>query len=172
MTQEEFERIVIQYMDSFTTMTVACCADRVPWAADVFYARQRLELIFFSSPSSRHCTAFLDNPAAAVTIHGDYRRWKEIKGLQMEGQVERIAGATARAGALATYLKRYPFVKEFFSQDGATPGELAKKVAGVDLYIFRPFQIFYTDNEEGFGTRWKVQIQNGRPAGDPIPVTH
>ncbi len=170
MTREEFKGIVIRYIDSFTTMTVACCAQERPWAADVFCARQGLDLIFFSSPTSRHCTVFLGNPAAAVTIHGDYRGWKEIKGLQMEGQVERIAAATVRARALATYLKRYPFVTEFFSEHGAISGQVAKKVAGVDLYAFRPFHIFYTDNEAGFGTRWKLQVQEGRAIGDPVLV--
>jgi uncharacterized protein len=170
MTREELEGIVIRYMDSFTTMTVACCAQERPWAADVFYARQGLDLIFFSSPTSRHCTVFSANHSAAVTIHGDYRGWKEIKGLQMEGQIERIAGATVRARALATYLKRYPFVKEFFSERGAMPSQVAKKVAGVDLYGFRPFHIFYTDNEVGFGARWKLKVQEGRAIGDPILV--
>ncbi len=136
MTRDELERIVIGYMDSFTTMTVSCCAEGRPWAADVFYARHGLDLIFFSSPTSRHCTAFSGNPAAAATIHGDYRGWKEIKGLQMEGQVERIAGATAKARGLAIYLKRYPFVKEFFSEGGALSSQVAKKVAGVRSVLF------------------------------------
>jgi uncharacterized protein YhbP (UPF0306 family) len=170
MTRDELERIVIRYMDSFTTMTIACCAEGKPWAADVFYARQGLDLIFFSSPTSRHCTAFSQNPAAAATIHGDYRGWKEIKGLQMEGQVERIAGATARARGLAIYLKRYPFVKEFFSEDGSISSQIVKKVAGVHLYSFRPFYILYTDNETGFGTRWKLQVQAGQAVGEPILV--
>jgi uncharacterized protein len=151
-------------------MTIACSGEDRPWAADVFYARQGLDLIFFSSPTSRHCTAFSGNPAAAATIHGDYRGWKEIKGLQMEGQVERIAGAAAKARGLAIYLKRYPFVKEFFSEHGAIYSQVAKKVAGVSLYSFRPFYILYTNNETGFGTRWKLQVHKGRAVGEPILV--
>jgi uncharacterized protein YhbP (UPF0306 family) len=170
MTRDELEQIVSRYMDSVTTMTIACSGEDRPWAADVFYARQGLDLIFFSSPTSRHCTAFSGNPAAAATIHGDYRGWKEIKGLQMEGQVERIAGATAKARGLAIYLKRYPFVKEFFSEHGAISSQVAKKVAGVSLYSFRPFYILYTDNETGFGTRWKLQVHKGRAVGEPILV--
>ena len=77
--------------------------------------------------------------------------------LQMEGQVERVTGATVRARALATYLKRHPFVREFFSERGAMSSRVTKKVAGVDLYAFRPFHIFYTDNEVGFGARWKLK---------------
>lgn len=50
MTREELEQIVIQYLDSFTTMTLACCTETKPWAAGVFYARQRFDLIFFHLP--------------------------------------------------------------------------------------------------------------------------
>src|SRR5512139_3948850 len=107
MTRQDLEQTVIQYMDAFTTMTLACCIQQRPWAADVFYVRQGFDLIFFSSPSSRHATAFSANPIVAATIHGDYRGWKEIKGLQMEGQVERMTGAKARTRALAAYLRRY-----------------------------------------------------------------
>lgn len=170
MTREELERIVTQYMDSFTTMTLACSMEDKPWAADVFYARQRFDLIFFSSPTSRHSTLVSANPKVAATIHGDYRGWKEIKGLQMEGRVERIIGAGAKVRALAAFLKRHPFVKEFFSDSGSVSRQLASKVAGVELYAFRPFNIWYVDNETGFGTRWKLQITNGKSIGDPIPA--
>ena len=88
----------------------------------------------------------------------------------MEGQVERIAGATVRARALATYLKRYPFVREFFPSMGGISSLVAKKMTGVDLYAFRPSHILYTDNDAGFGTRWKLQVQEGMAVGDPILV--
>ncbi len=168
MTREDLEQTVIQYMDTFTTMTLACCIQQRPWAADVFYVRQGFDLIFFSSPSSRHATAFSANSVAAATIHGDYRGWKEIKGLQMGGQVERMTGAKARARALAAYLRRYPFVKEFFSEHEAMSSQIAKKVAGVNLYAFRPLDILYVENAAGFGTRWKLQIEDGRAVGDPV----
>ena len=86
----------------------------------------------------------------------------------MEGRIESINGARARAGALAAYLKRYPFVRDFFSGTAAVSHQVASKVSRVELYAFRPFDIWYVDNEVGFGTRWKLQIQNGKPIGDPI----
>jgi uncharacterized protein len=170
MTREALERMVFRYIDAFTTMTLACCMQQKPWAADVFYARQGFDLIFFSSPSSRHSAVFAANSLAAATIHGDYRGWKEIKGLQMEGQVERVTGARARARSLTTYLKRHPFVREFFSDAEAVSLDVARKMAGVDLYAFRPLNILYVDNSAGFGTRWKLQIQDGKTVGDPVLI--
>ncbi len=168
MTREELETVVIQHMDSITTMTLAGCIDEKPWAAAVYYARRAFDLIFFSSPSSRHSMIFARNPRAAATIHGDYKGWQEIKGLQMEGEVKLISGATARAKALATYLKRYPFVREFFSGSFAVSLSVAKKVAGVELYHFRPEYILYMDNSYGFGNRWKMEVRNGQIVGDPV----
>jgi uncharacterized protein YhbP (UPF0306 family) len=166
MTREELERIVIEFMNSFTTMNLACSEGEKPWGAAVFYAREGFDLIFFSSPSSRHSTAFSEKPEAAATIHGDYKGWKEIKGLQMEGTVERVKGVRAQARALTAYLKRYPFAREFLSDPSALSASLARKMAKVALYRFRPTTILYVDNEEGFGTRWKLEIENGKAVGD------
>jgi len=168
MTREELERIAVKFMDSFTTMTLACSLEDRPWGAAVYYARKGLDLVFFSSPQSRHSRIFSKNPLAAAAIHGDYKGWKEIKGLQMEGRVERIEGVRARAGAVATYLKRYPFAKEFISSPGAVSTGVALKAAGIDLYVFRPDRIRYMDNEAGFGTRWKLEIENGKAVGDVV----
>lgn len=161
MTRNELESIVTGFMDSFTTLTLACSFEDKPWAAAVYYARQGLDLVFFSSPLSRHSKVFAENDRAAGTIHGDYTGWKEIKGLQMEGRVESVSGTVRRAGALAAYLKRYPFVSEFFS------GPLSTKIAKVQLYVFRPEVIHYVNNEEGFGKRWKVDVKDGRAVGTP-----
>jgi len=168
MTREELEEIVIRFMDSFTTMTLACCVEKTPWTAAVYYARQGFDLIFFSSPRSRHSLAFAANPAAAAAIHGDYRLWQEIKGLQMQGRVEPITSPLALAKATTTYLKKYPFVREFLSDPAAISPTVLKKMAKVSLYVFRPDSIGYVNNEAGFGTRWKLDIEDGAVVGDPV----
>ncbi|MFC1836626.1 pyridoxamine 5'-phosphate oxidase family protein [Thermodesulfobacteriota bacterium] len=170
MTLEELEKTVIRYMDSFTTMSLACSYGDEPWAAAVYYARQGLDLFFFSSPKSRHSEVFSRNSRASATIHGDYTGWKEIKGLQMEGRVEPIKGAIALTRATAAYLRRYPFVKEFFSSPESISTEIAAKVARVALYVFKPDYILYINNEEGFGKRWKLSIKEGQAFGEPVLV--
>jgi hypothetical protein len=162
MTSEELECIVTRYMDSYAAMTLACSLDDKPWTAAVYYARQGLDLIFFSSPNSRHSVIFSQNPAAAAAIHGDYREWKEIKGLQMEGHIHAVTTATARARAISTYLKRHPFVSEFLSAPLSIGVEVAKKMSKIELYSFRPDTIMYLDNEVGFGTRWQLKVHEGQ----------
>jgi uncharacterized protein YhbP (UPF0306 family) len=172
MTLAELEGIVTRYMDSYAAMTLACSLDDKPWAAAVYYARQGLDLIFFSSPTSRHSTIFSQNPQAAATIHGDYREWREIKGLQMEGHIESVTTAQAKARVISTYLKRHPFVSEFFSEPLSISAEVAKKMSKVQLYLFRPDTILYLDNAIRFGTRWQLEVREGRGFGftrDPEP---
>lgn len=168
MTRQELEKMVVEYMDSFTTVTLAGSLDDIPWAAAVFYAREEFDLIFFSSPSSRHSAIFNSNPRAAAAIHGDYRQWREIRGLQMEGRVEKVTGIVHKAGCLATYLRRHPFVKEFLSDPAGIGPGVASKTANLALYLFRPESIRYVSNEVGFGKKWKFLLQNGKPVGDVI----
>ncbi len=168
MTREELESIVKDYMDSLTTMTLACCSEEKPWASAVFYARREFDLYFFSSREAHHSRSFARNQRAAAAIHGDYRTWKEIKGLQMEGRVERVKGVADRAKATAIYLKRYPFAKEFLTDPGGISPKVVKKMAKICLHVFRPDLIRYVNNEAGFGTRWELSIREGQVTGDPV----
>jgi uncharacterized protein YhbP (UPF0306 family) len=168
MTRNELEQIVISFMDGLTTMTLAMSYRDEPWAAAVYYARQGFDLIFFSSPGSRHSEVLAKNPRAAATIHGEYSTWQEIKGLQMEGMVEPITSKWALARSTAIYIKRYSFVRQFLSDPRSVSTEVATKMTKVALYIFRPHSILYINNEKGFGNRWKLEIKDGKPVGEPV----
>ena len=167
MTANELEKIVISFMDSFTTMTLACSEDDEPWSVPVYYARKELDLIFFSSGKSRHSQIFKKNPKAAASIHGEFNKWQDIKGLQMDGKVEALTTFSAIVRAGNIYFKRYPFAQDFFSKAGILSENFAKKTS-VALYLFRPSNLHYLDNSYGFGTRWKLEIQDGRPFGSPV----
>ena len=88
MDIEQMVGIVSDFMDSLTTMTIGCCDKGKPWTAPVYYVRTQLELIFFSAPNSRHSRVFAENSSASAAIHDKYERWQDIKGLQMEGNVD------------------------------------------------------------------------------------
>ncbi|MFH0823523.1 MAG: pyridoxamine 5'-phosphate oxidase family protein [Pseudomonadota bacterium] len=161
---------MIDHLDALTTVTLACAADNAPWAAAVYYARDEFDLVFFSSPTSRHSTVFAQNPRASAAVHGNYKDWTEIKGLQMEGRIEQIGSVMDKAKALAVFLKKYPFVKRFLSDPAGFSADVAKKTAGVALYFFRPSSIYFVNNEFGFGSRWKMEFREGKPVGVPFPA--
>jgi len=170
MIREELERTIAAYMDSLTTMTLACCTDGKPWAAAVYYARIGLDLVFFSSPSSRHSTAFEVDFSAAATIQGCYEGWKDIKGLQLEGTVDSLQGIRAKSGALAVYLRRFPFAAEFLGSPESISLDLVDKMSRVRLYRFQTHSVLYLDNRMKFGTRWKLLVKDGCGVGEPVLV--
>jgi uncharacterized protein YhbP (UPF0306 family) len=166
MTREELEKIILDFMDSLNTATLACSSEDEPWSAPVYYARQGFDLIFFSSRKSRHSGLFQANPRAAASIYGLYQSWQDIRGLQMSGRVEALTSLPAIARAANIYFKRFPFARDFFSKSGFLSDALAKTTR-IALYAFRTSSVHYLDNSVGFGIRWKLDIQDGRPIGSP-----
>jgi uncharacterized protein len=170
MTLETMTRVITAYMDSLTTMTLACCTDGRPWAASVYYAGIGLDLVFFSSPTSIHSRAFMENPAASACIHGYYDKWQDIKGLQIEGEVGLVSGTSAKAEALSVYFRKYPFAGQLLSDPWTMSKELVKKASTVEMYVLKSSSILYLDNREDFGKRWKLTVKDGVGVGDPVKV--
>lgn len=165
MTPEAFHLAARGLLCEVTTMTLATCAGDVPWASDVYFAPDGYDLVFFSSPDSRHGRNLAAHPACAATVHPQAATWREIRGLQMEGEVHLADTLAAKARALATYLGKFPFARELM----AHPGEAARKMAKVSAHVFCPWRILYLDNALGFGARYVVRLKDGAPMGPPEP---
>ena len=116
---DELKRQILDYLRSHNTMTLATCAGDAPWAATVFLASDDLQLYFFSAPDSRHCQNLAANSRVAVTIQEDYKDWREIKGIQLEGQVALVDGVLEKAKAMAVYARKYPDVIKLFTDPDA-----------------------------------------------------
>ena len=163
MTPEAFEQAARGLLDRVPAMTLATCADALPWATDVYFAPLGYDLVFFSSPASRHCRNLAENQACAASVHPQAATWQEIRGLQLEGRAGPAATAAEKAQALAAYLTKFPFAKDLL----ANPAEAARTLLTASAHIFRPTRIRYLDNALGIGTRFCLRIQGGKPAGEP-----
>ena len=163
MEIEAFTKAVRDILDAVPAMTLATCEDGLPWATDVYFAPRGFELVFFSSPASRHCRNLAAAPACAVTVHPQVATWREIRGLQMEGRAGPVAGLAPQASATAAYLAKFPFVKDLL----VAPGETARKMAKVSPHVFVPARIRYLDNALGFGARFTLRLKDGEPLGPP-----
>lgn len=155
---EDLRETVLEYLKEHNTMTLATAADCSPWAAAVFYVNEGFTLYFLSEPQSRHSRNAALNPAVAVTIHEDYPDWRQIKGVQMEGRVERVTSRKEKAKAMAAYVGKYPFVAEMLLSSGALFKLVSRKARGVKWYRFAPTRVLFTDNERGFGHREEVAL--------------
>ena len=153
---DELKQQILDYIQTHNTMTLATCASDTPWAATVFYASEELKLFFFSVPDSRHCQNLAANPRVAVTIQEDYKDWREIKGIQLEGTVALVDSLTEKAKAMAVYGRKYPAVIKLFSNPAS--GVFYKAFLKVKFYCVTPEKLFYIDNAQGFGKRQELAV--------------
>ncbi|MHC1790255.1 pyridoxamine 5'-phosphate oxidase family protein [Solidesulfovibrio sp.] len=149
---------------AMTLATVSADAGGLaPWASTVYFAPDGFDLVFLSSPDSRHGRNLAANPACAAAVSPEAASWRSIRGLQLEGRAAVAAGLTAKGRAMAAYFTKFPFVKALL----ADPGEAARRMGKVSAHVFRPTAIRYLDNSLGFGARWLVRLDDGRPIGPP-----
>jgi uncharacterized protein len=153
---EELKRQILDYMETHNTMTLGTCRDDVPWAATVFYASDDLRLYFFSAPDSRHCQNLAANGRIAVTIQEDYRDWRKIKGIQLEGRVAEVDSLIEKGKAMAAYARKYPDVMKIFANPAS--GALYQAFLKVRFYCVAPEKVFFIDNEQGFGKRRELVV--------------
>jgi len=155
---ENLKQQVLDYLESHNTMTLATSAGDVPWAATVFYASDKLRLYFFSAPDSRHCQNLAANARVAVTIQEDYKDWRQIKGIQLEGRVMLVDGVLEKAKAMAIYARKYADIIKLFTDPGS--GVYYKAFLKVKFYCVEPERVFYIDNEQGFGQRQELPVKD------------
>ena len=88
----------------------------------------------------------------AVTVSEDYEDWEMIQGVQLWGAARLLSGA-AKAGALALYLRRFPFVREMAKQP-----RLAEIVRNIGVYRVEPERAAFTDNTTGVFGREVLEL--------------
>ena len=154
---DELRQQVLAYMESHNTMTLATCHGELPWAATVFYASDGLRLYFFSAPEARHSQNLAANSRVAVTIQEDYRDWRKIKGIQLEGKATLVDSVLAKAKAMTAYARKYPEVMKVFANPAG--GAFYQAFLKVKFYCVVPEKLFYIDNEKfGLGKRQELGL--------------
>ena len=150
---------MLTYLAAHNTVALATAQDGVPWASTVFYANLGTDLYFLSEPKTRHCQNLLADARVAGTINEDYRDWQQIKGIQLEGHATEVTGKLELARALAAYLGKYPFVKQFLSPGQFLQGvQIAGKSFDIRLWCLRPDRLYYLDNARGFSNRQELPL--------------
>jgi uncharacterized protein YhbP (UPF0306 family) len=97
------------------------------------------------------------NSRVSAAIHGDYRHWKSIRGIQLEGRVELLRSSKLQSRFWSVYTSKFPFVTALF--DAAAPSaNVRRKLAGIRRYRLRPERVWYIDNHLGFGHRQLLDL--------------
>lgn len=155
---------VLSFLAEHHVVSLATAAGGEVWAASVFYASDDLDLVFVSSPQSRHGQHIAASDRVAGTIDTQQVDWREIRGVQLEGEVAPARGADLDR-ALEVYLRRFPWVADFLAPGdddpaaaGAVPMAVDGREVAVDLYRLRPSRVLLIDNRLGFGHREELAL--------------
>ncbi|MBN2031937.1 MAG: pyridoxamine 5'-phosphate oxidase family protein [Deltaproteobacteria bacterium] len=150
--------LALQLVKEQYTLTLCTATQNNPWAAPVYFVNLDFQFYFFSDPASRHIQESQANSTASAAIFHQSNSWKEIRGVQMSGKIERLRPGLESLRALRAYLKKFPFTKEFFDSGDKPDLEGFSKRFRVRLYCFRPDLLYYLDNRIRFGFREKIRI--------------
>jgi uncharacterized protein YhbP (UPF0306 family) len=152
---DDLRALVAAYLRAHHTMTISTAGPTgsEPHAASVFYAvDDALRLVFLSKPTSVHGRHIGEAAPVAVTVTEEYEDWDMIQGVQLWG-VARLLGGTAKAGAFALYLRRFPFVRDLMSHPAH-----AEIIRGIGVYRIEPERAGFTDNSAGVFGRKMLQL--------------
>jgi len=145
------------FLAEHTAMTLATIGpDGAPHATDVYYAETGdLALYFASGPGSCHSRNLAHDPRMAATVHADSTRWRDIRGVQLEGVCRRVT-AEERVAAWARYTAKFSLMLA----DAAMAGALQK----VDMYRVTPQWLRWIDNTTGLGhnLEWRLEVGDWR----------
>lgn len=137
-------------------MSLSTCGADGAHAASLFYARDGLSLVWLSEARTRHSSELEADPRVAATIAPDTSDHRAIRGLQVQGTAECVAGEAERARLLKVLTARYPFLAEL----ERAGGKMAEAMVKAGLYRLRPRRIVLIDNSLGFGHKETLVVQD------------
>jgi uncharacterized protein YhbP (UPF0306 family) len=140
----------LAFISQHHVVTLATNGPEGLWAAAVFYAHQGFLFFFLSAGTTRHALNIAFNPMVAATIQGEYDDWPGIKGIQLEGKVNKLKdGDIDQAKRL--FSERFPFLQK-------APDAILMALDKVHWYSLTPDRLFFVDNTQAFGHRDEVPL--------------
>ena len=156
LISEDGREAALDLIQAGSTLTLATADESGPWSAPVYYIYLDSRYYFFSSPQSRHILQTMESGEAAASLFNQADSWQAIRGIQMKGTVDRVHSIRLSIKAIALYLKRFPFTREFFADDPNPDLDAFFSRFKARLYAFTPTEVYYIDNRLGFGTRQRI----------------
>jgi uncharacterized protein len=141
----------LEYLATHRVATLATHGPEGPWASAVFYVNDGLDLLFLSSPKSRHIQNIAAVSTAAAAVQEDYSEWREIQGVQLEGLVRTLSGGEAQA-AREAYAAKFPIAQKTH----ATPDPIARALERAGWYRLHVRRAYFISNREQFAQREQI----------------
>lgn len=138
----------LTYLENHTVISLATYGPYGLWSAALFYANDMFDIYFLSAGHTRHALNIESNKRVSGTIQENYQDWESIKGIQLEGLVEKLAADDLRK-AISVYTMKYPLIA-----DNKEPVKAA--LSNIDWYRLTPDRLYLIDNSKGFGHRDEI----------------
>lgn len=151
-TSSELRDRVLAYLGDRTVITLATSGPAGLWAAPIMYVNEGTALYFTSVAATRHGQNMEATHAAVGAITDECREFREMKGAQFEGTVERVTDLPERTRVVRAYLKKFPFAFGLWP-DQHDPEAIALDPGIHNFYRITPTKVLFTDNEHSPGQR-------------------
>ena len=145
---------IAAFLDVHHVMSLATHGPDGPHAANLFYVRDGLALVWISEADTRHSLDVAADQRVAATIAPDYSDFTEIRGVQVFGAARQIVGDDERWHHLALLEARYPFLGRL--KNG--PPKLQEGYARAYPYRLEPLRMVLIDNSKGFGHKETLAV--------------
>ena len=134
------------FIQKHNTLTLATERNHEVFAAALFYVPvDNCEaLVFVSNPKSDHIKNIEYNSKCAATIQENNLDWKNIKGIQIRGEVK-----LAKEEYWEIYLKEFDYI--------SSSETLKKAMEKVKLYKLKIKWARFIDNAKGFGNKKETE---------------
>jgi uncharacterized protein YhbP (UPF0306 family) len=152
--EHDLESRIIAFLDEHHVMSLATFGSAGVHAANVFYARDVLSLLWVSDRDSRHSRELETRAEVAATIAAETVDFRTIRGVQIHGTARRLGDAAARSQAEAMLAKRFPFL----AQMADAPPALQEAYRKAEVYRLSPYEIVMIDNNRGFGHKETLEL--------------
>lgn len=127
------DKIIEKFLRRHHLLSLAVQDTSGIWCANLFYVYNDCELIFFSSPATRHIKSAQANSHVACTIATSNKIVAKLRGVQIEGILKPAPKAVYRP----IFLKKFP-AAAFWDEE---------------LWVVEITTVKYTDNTLGFGKK-------------------
>jgi uncharacterized protein len=145
---------IAEFLDAHHVMSLATCGPDGPHAANLFYARDGLSVLWISDCQSTHSRNIRTNPQASATIAPDYSDFDEICGVQIFGDAHHLDGAATPHSARALLAARYPILQQLSDKP-----VLERAYLRAEPYQLVPDRIVMIDNRLGFAHRETLDLR-------------
>jgi uncharacterized protein len=153
MSGSDLRQTALSFLGMHNVMTLATRGAEGVWAAAIYYVNDQFTFYFLSSPESRHARNLMENPIVAAAVQEDCARWRDIKGVQLEGRASKIGGAE-QVSAISLYARKFPVIDRLVEH----PAEIVEALGRIAWFKLETTRLFFIDNSIRLGHRDELPV--------------